>query len=301
MASVVEETAVAALFDEFSFDFVFHLAAYAAEGLSHFIKSFNYHNNLLGSVNLINACINKGTVKCFVFTSSIAVYGSNQLPMREDLVPEPEDPYGIAKLAVERELRISHGMFGLPYIVFRPHNVYGERQNLGDRYRNVIGIFMNQAMRGEPFTIFGSGHQTRAFSHIADVAPVIAHSVERSQHYGETFNIGADTPYSILELASAVAEAMAVGLELRHLPERFEVEHAYADHSKAQRAFGDLMSGVTLDEGLRRMAQWAKTRGPQDVRSFYRLETTKNLPPAWAEDQAERHSGAAREGLALAS
>ena len=151
--SICDHALVDQLFAEYRFDYVFHLAAYAAEGLSHFIKRFNYTNNLIGSVNLINASVNAGTVQCFLFTSSIAVYGSNQLPMTEHLIPAPEDSYGIAKYAVEQELRISHEMFGLPYIIFRPHNVYGERQNIGDRYRNVIGIFMNQAMRGEPFTL----------------------------------------------------------------------------------------------------------------------------------------------------
>src|SRR5437879_6917934 len=116
--------------------------------------------------------------------------------MREDLTPTPEDPYGIAKLAVEQELSASHNMFGLNYIIFRPHNVYGERQNIGDPYRNVVGIFMNQIMQGLPCTIFGDGSQTRAFTHISDVAPVIAQSALDPQAYGEVFNIGADTPYS---------------------------------------------------------------------------------------------------------
>lgn len=134
------------------FDYVYHLAAYAAEGLSHFIKRFNYNNNLIGSINLINASINTG-VKCFVFTSSIAVYGTSpELPMTEATLACPEDPYGIAKYAVEQELKVSHEMFGLDYIIFRPHNVYGERQNIGDKYRNVVGIFMNQILQGKPMT-----------------------------------------------------------------------------------------------------------------------------------------------------
>src|SRR6185436_14584617 len=164
--SITDQDLVNRLFDRYSFANVYHLAAYAAEGLSHFIKRFNYNNNLIGSVNLINASLNSGRVKCLVFTSSIAVYGRNQVPMTEDLVPQPEDPYGIAKYAVELDLKESHEMFGLNHIIFRPHNVYGERQNIGDRYRNVIGIFMNQILRGEPMTIFGDGEQTRAFSHI---------------------------------------------------------------------------------------------------------------------------------------
>ena len=163
------------LFQEHQFEYVFHLAAYAAEGLSHFIRRFNYQNNLIGSINLINASINTGTVKCFVFTSSIAVYGANQLPMREDTTPLPEDPYGISKLAVELDLKSALEMFGLNYMIFRPHNVYGERQNIGDPYRNVVGIFMNQIMQGKELTIFGDGLQTRAFSHVDDVAPIIAH------------------------------------------------------------------------------------------------------------------------------
>ena len=164
--SILDADLIDRLFREHKFTYVYHLAAYAAEGLSHFIKRFNYNNNLIGSVNLINASINHD-VKCFVFTSSIAVYGAGQSPMKEEMVPIPEDSYGIAKLAVEQELKVSHEMFGLDYIIFRPHNVYGERQNIGDRYRNVVGIFMNQILRGEPLTIFGDGTQVRAFTQLS--------------------------------------------------------------------------------------------------------------------------------------
>lgn len=207
--SITDAALIKELFAEHQFEFVFHLAAYAAEGLSHFIKHFNYTNNLLGSVNLINASVNHN-VKCFVFTSSIAVYGRNQVPMTEDAVPQPEDPYGIAKYAVELDLREAHEMFGLNYVIFRPHNVYGEFQNIGDRYRNVIGIFMNQILQSQPMTVFGDGSQTRAFSYIDDVAPVIAASIERSQSHNEIFNVGADKPYSVNELAGVVARAMGV-------------------------------------------------------------------------------------------
>ncbi|MEQ8521146.1 MAG: NAD-dependent epimerase/dehydratase family protein, partial [Vicingaceae bacterium] len=160
--SITDVALINELFAKHKFEYVFHLAAYAAEGLSHFIRNFNYHNNLIGSINLINASVNAGTVKCFVFTSSIAVYGHNQLPMKEETVPAPEDPYGIAKYAVEQDLRAAKEMFGLDSMIFRPHNVYGERQNIGDPYRNVVGIFMNQIMQGKKLTIFGDGSQSRA-------------------------------------------------------------------------------------------------------------------------------------------
>lgn len=175
--SITDTALVSELFDKHKFDYVYHLAAYAAEGLSHFIRRFNYTNNLIGSVNLINESV-KHKVKCFVFTSSIAVYGPGQVPMNEEMTPTPEDPYGIAKYAVELDLKAAHEMFGLDYVIFRPHNVYGENQNIGDKYRNVIGIFMNQIMQGLPLTVFGDGEQTRAFSYIDDVAIPVAKCVD---------------------------------------------------------------------------------------------------------------------------
>ena len=279
--SVSDSALVKKLFADNKFDYVFHLAAYAAEGLSHFIKHFNYTNNLLGSVNLINASVNHG-VKCFVFTSSIAVYGRNQLPMTEDAMPQPEDPYGIAKYAVEMDLRESHEMFGLNYVIFRPHNVYGEFQNIGDRYRNVIGIFMNQIMQGQPMTIFGDGTQTRAFSYIDDVAPVIAASITRSKSYNQVFNVGADKPYSVNELATVVTKAMGATSPIKHLEARNEVVHAYSAHEKVRQHFGDLIKNVSLEEGVAKMAAWARKAGARQGKPFKGIEVRKNLPPSWA-------------------
>ncbi len=269
------------LFSEHQFTYVFHLAAYAAEGLSHFIRRFNYTNNLIGSINLINASINAGTVKCFVFTSSIAVYGANQLPMKEDNTPQPEDPYGISKLAVEQDLKSAHEMFGMDYIIFRPHNVYGERQNIGDPYRNVVGIFMNQIMQGKKLTIFGDGMQTRAFSHIDDVAPVIAKSIEIPEAYNEVFNIGADKPYTVKELATLVCDAFDVKEQIQSLEARNEVVHAYSSHDKVHKYFGDMIKNVPLKDGIERMVQDAKAKGPRQGEKFKNIEIEKNMPPAW--------------------
>jgi UDP-glucose 4-epimerase len=279
--SVTDAALVDKLFAEHQFEHVFHLAAYAAEGLSHFIKRFNYTNNLLGSVNLINASVNHN-VACFVFTSSIAVYGKNQLPMTESAVPQPEDPYGIAKYAVELDLKEAHEMFGLNHVIFRPHNVNGEFQNIGDRYRNVIGIFMNQILQGQPMTIFGDGTQTRAFSYIADVAPVIAASITRPGSYNQVFNVGADKPYSVNELATVVAGAMGSKPQIRRLDARNEVVHAYSAHEKVRQHFGDLIKNVSLEEGVARMAAWAKQAGARQGKPFEGIEIRKNLPASWA-------------------
>jgi UDP-glucose 4-epimerase len=265
------------------FDYVFHLAAYAAEGLSHFIRNYNYTNNIIGSINLINASVNYG-VKCFVFTSSIAVYGSQQVPFTEDMTPMPEDPYGIAKYAVELDLQAAHRMFGLNYIIFRPHNVYGERQNIGDPYRNVVGIFMNQCLKGEPLTIFGDGEQRRAFTHVSDVAPLIAESIEFKTAYSQTFNIGSSFhPTTINELATNVQRVMVVPSERRvYLPARREVLDASPAHVKARRYFNALgESQVPLAEGLPLMADWVKSHGPRTSHPFSNIEISKELPPSW--------------------
>ena len=278
--SILDHELINRIFEQHSFDYVYHLAAYAAEGLSHFIKRFNYNNNLIGSVNLINACVNHG-VNCFVFTSSIAVYGSGQSPLREDMVPIPEDPYGIAKLAVEQELRVSHEMFGLDYVVFRPHNVYGERQNILDRYRNVVGIFMNQILGGESLTIFGDGTQIRAFTYIDDIAPIIASSVDIPTARNQVFNLGADEPYTINELARIVMEEMGSKCEIIHLDPRNEVKVAFSDHSKALQVFGK-HSQTTLQNGIHAMAKWVKVHGARESSIFENIEVMKNLPPSWA-------------------
>lgn len=277
--SCVDHELLTKIFAEHKFDYVFHLAAYAAEGLSHFIKRYNYTNNVIGSVNLINESV-KHNIKRFIFTSSIAVYGRNQLPMREDLVPQPEDSYGIAKYSVELELKASHEMFGLDYVIFRPHNVYGERQNTGDKYRNVIGIFMNQILRGESLTLFGDGEQKRAFSYIADVAPHIAKSATLDAAKNEIFNIGADTVYTVNELAKAVMKAMGSTAELNYLPARNEVVNAWSDHEKAKKTF-NITTETPLDEGISTMAEWVKKVGSRSTKPFAGIEIEKNLPPSW--------------------
>ena len=282
--SVQDAALVDALFERERFDYVFHLAAYAAEGLSHFIRNFNYQNNLVGSVNLVNAAVNSGSVKCFVFTSSIAVYGRNQTPMVEELVPQPEDPYGISKYAMELDLKAAREMFGLNYVIFRPHNVYGEHQNIGDPYRNVIGIFMRQILTCQPLTIFGDGEQVRAFSYIDDVAPVIAAAIDRPDTWNEVYNIGADKPWTVNELATTVCTAMGKSnSEIRHLPARNEVVTAYSSHEKVKRVFGDLVRNIPLDEGIAKMAKWAMTlKDIPEPKRFGHIEVLKNLPPSWA-------------------
>lgn len=278
--SIVDNTLIDQLFNTENFDYVYHLAAYAAEGLSHFIKRFNYNNNLIGSINLINAAVNHN-IKCFIFTSSIAVYGSSPtLPMTEEIIPHPEDSYGIAKFAIEQELFACKEMFDLNFIIFRPHNVYGERQNVGDKYRNVVGIFMNQILQNKPMSVFGDGKQTRAFSYIGDMAPVMAEAIENQAAFNQIFNIGADQPYTINQLVQSVAKAMKVEPLINNLPPRNEVQDAYSSHKKIESVFGK-REGHSLDQGLENMAKWVRQHGSRQSSKFENIEITKNFPEAW--------------------
>ena len=165
----------------------------------------------------------------------------------------------------------------------QPHNVYGEYQNLGDKYRNVVGIFMNQLMQNKPLSVFGDGLQTRAFSYIGDVAPHIANAVNIPKAYNQVFNIGADKEFTVKELADTVCEVMEMKSSLRFLPARNEVMHAYADHAKAHNVFGT-GSNISLKDGLTRMFDWAKKAGIKKSTKFEGIEITEKLPSFWIED-----------------
>jgi UDP-glucose 4-epimerase len=287
--SITNQKLLKKLFSTYKFDYVFHLAAYAAEGLSHFIRNFNYNNNLIGSINLINLSVIYH-IKRFIYTSSIAVYGSNQAPFTEEIVPIPEDPYGIAKYAVELDLKAASAMFGLNYTIFRAHNVYGKRQNIFDPFRNVIGIFMKNILDNTSLPIFGDGQQKRAFSYIDDVAPYIANCINLKQTINKTYNIGSDSPYSVFDLANHVASAMSTTPKIKYLPIRHEVKYAFASHEKIKKDF-NISSSVSLKNGLEKMAYWVKhssnfERNPEPSRSSgsgsrVNLEVAINLPKSW--------------------
>ena len=267
------------VFSEEKPDYIFHFAAYAAEGLSPFIRTYNYTNNVISSSNVINACVNND-VKKIIFTSSMAVYGVGSPPFTESQRPHPEDPYGIAKYAVEMDLPMAESMFGLRYSIVRPHNVLGIYQNIWDRYRNVIGIWIRKALAGEPLTIFGDGTQVRAFSDIE----FYMEPFEKLMfgHDGETFNIGADREFTINEASDLVIEvAKEFGLEASkvHLEKRNEVHTAYCDHTKARELLG-FDDQTDLKQTVRRMFSWAIEQKPNPIRDM-NYEIEKNMYSFW--------------------
>jgi UDP-glucose 4-epimerase len=278
--SVTNSEAVDLIFAGSKIEYVFHFAAYAAEGLSHHIRRFNYQNNVIGSMNVINAAINHN-VKRFVFASSAAVYGDSDSVCGEGSKCEPIDPYGVAKLAVEMDLRCAAKSHGLASTVFRMHNVYGERQNLADRYRNVVGIFMRAAIEGRPMPIFGDGSQIRQFTYVGDITGPIIDSVLRDDTAGKAINIGSDDYMSVESLARQVSGVAGIPHRAHHLPPRREAHSVTLHHERYRRLFPDQPT-TPLFTSLWRMWEWARTLSklPEPER-FGAIEIERGLPESW--------------------
>ena len=266
------------LFEEHKPEVLVHFAAYAAEGLSPFIRNYNYRNNLICSANLINECIKHDTK--FIFTSSMAVYGEQEPPFTEDKRPQPIDPYGIAKYAVECDLKLAHEQFGLRYNIVRPHNVLGIYQNIWDKYRNVIGIFIRKTLNGQPILVYGDGEQTRAFSDIKYYMEPFDRLL--TEYDGETFNIGADKYFTLNEVAEAVQKVgKKYGYEvpIEHGEPRHEVKHAYCDHTKAKSML-QFSDGTNLDDLIESMFVWAMKQPNRKVKTM-EYEVTKDIYDYW--------------------
>ena len=268
------------LFKKIRPDYVYHFAAYAAEGLSPFIRNFNYQNNLVCSANVINECIKNG-VKKIIFTSSMAVYGEQKPPFKETMIPNPIDPYGISKYAVEMDLACAKSQFGLDYTIVRPHNVIGIRQNIWDKYRNVIGIWIRRVMRKESICIFGDGLQERALSNIKFCLEPFEKLM--FDHGGDVFNLGCPKQYSLNEIADTVAKvAKELGFDpkIEHLVQRHgEAKFAYCNHDKAEKVLG-FKDETNLEETIKEMFEWAVNQPDREVKQMT-YEIDKGMYPYW--------------------
>mgnify|MGYP001614934860 CR=1 FL=1 len=276
--SVTDKKWFDAIFESITPDYVYHFAAYAAEGLSPFIRNFNYTNNLIGSVNVINNCVKFNSK--IIFTSSMAVYGKGTPPFHEDDMPNPVDPYGIAKYAVEMDIKQAHDQFGLRYSIVRPHNIIGIYQNIWDKYRNVIGIWIRLVLKGEPITIFGDGTQKRAFSDVKFYMEPLEKLMEQGD--GEIFNLGADKEYPIKEVAHVLGFLGAesgFSSTTKYLEKRHEVKDAFCSHAKAK-ALLDFKDETNLQETIREMFEWAKTQPDREVKVMD-YEIDKNMYDYW--------------------
>ena len=266
-------------FEVNKFDYVFHFAAYAAEGLSPFIRSFNYDNNLKSTARIVNECI-KTDVKRLVFTSTLAVYGHGSGGIFDETQQQsPIDPYGVAKYACEMDIQIANEQHGLDYCIIRPHNVYGIKQNIWDKYRNVLGIWMFQYLNNQPLTIFGDGEQTRAFSYIDDSLEPLWNAAVRPEASKETINLGGIEEYSIKKAAEVLKEIMGAE-KVVHLEGRHEVKHSIPTYQKSVDILG-FEHKTSLKEGLTEMWEWAKKQPMRERFVWPSYELEKGIYSFW--------------------
>jgi UDP-glucose 4-epimerase len=266
------------VFDSEKPNLVYHMAAYAAEGLSPFMRTFNYKNNLLSTAHVINNCINYN-INRLVFTSTMAVYGHGTPPFAEVDLPNPIDPYGVAKYACEMDIKIAGDQHGLDWCVIRPHNVYGRKQNIWDKYRNVLGIWMYQHMRNQPMTVFGDGKQQRAFSYIDDTLEPLYKAGVQENCSKQIINLGGMTHYSINEANQILREVIGTG-EKVHKEKRHEVKDAHPTWEKSV----ELLSyedSYSLYDGLVEMWEWAQKQQEKHQKFWDKYEIEKGIYEFW--------------------
>jgi len=259
-------------FERHQFDYVYHFAAYAAEGLSPFIRTYNYQNNLVATSRIITQCI-KHDVKRLVFTSTLAVYGHGYGGIfDESQIPKPIDPYGVAKYGCEMDIQIAGEQHGLDWCIIRPHNVYGIKQNIWDKYRNVLGIWMYQHLNGQPMTIFGDGTQTRAFSFIDDSLEPLWKASFKPEASKQIINLGGIEEVSINEASKILREVIGKG-EILYLEGRHEVKHSIPTFQKSIDIL-DFNYKTSMKDGLTIMWDWAKKQPMRErfVWPFYELD-----------------------------
>lgn len=266
-------------FEVNKFDYVFHFAAYAAEGLSPFIRSYNYDNNLKVTARIVNECI-KHNIKRLVFTSTLAVYGHGYGGVfDENQQQSPINPYGVAKYACEMDIQIASEQHGLDWTIIRPHNVYGIKQNIWDKYRNVLGIWMFQHLNGMDMTIFGDGKQTRAFSYIDDSLEPLWNAAIKPEACYQIINLGGIREISINEAAQTLQDVIGGGNVL-HLEARHEVKHSIPTFQKSIDLLG-FEHKTDLKEGLTQMWEWAKQQPMRERFVWSSYELDKGIYSYW--------------------
>ena len=266
------------LFKKHKPEYVFHFAAYAAEGLSPFIRKFNYRNNLLATADVINNCI-KYDIKRLVFTSTLAVYGDGTPPFSEEAPLQPIDPYGVAKLGCELDIHIAGQQHNLDWCIIRPHNVYGIKQNIWDKYRNVLGIWMYQHMNRDDITIFGDGEQKRAFSYIDNCLEPFWKAAIDERASKQIINVGGIKEHTINEAADILIDVMGGGKKV-YLEPRHEVKYAYPTYEKSQFLL-DYKEDVDLKQGLTNMWEWAQKQKKRKRFFWNEYELDKGIYSYW--------------------
>jgi UDP-glucose 4-epimerase len=216
-------------------DYVFHIAAEARiqPAILNPIEAVSI--NSVGTCTVLQ-CSREAGVKRVVYSSTSSGYGMNQSPNIETQPDDCLNPYSVSKVSGEKLCKMYTNLYGLPTILFRYFNVYGERQPLKGQYAPVVGIFLRQRAVGESLTIVGDGNQRRDFTHVRDVvqANILAATKEvDSDVFGQLYNVGTGNNYSINQIARMISDNT-----INIAPRPGESRVTLANNQKLRRTFG---------------------------------------------------------------
>ena len=215
----------------------------------------------------------------------MSVYGNiYNPPFSEDLQPRPIDPYGIAKYSVEQDLRVAYEQHKLPYTIVRPHNFYGRNQNIWDKYRNVLGIWMWQIINGYSPTIFGDGSQVRAFSYVDDSLIPFWNASQKDECVGEIINLGGIHEVSIQKACDTLLKVTGTDLLPEHHEMRHEAHYAYSTWDKSVRML-DFEHKTSLEDGLTKMWKWAQKQPNRKRFVWKNYEIDKGIYSYWKNEE----------------
>lgn len=266
-------------------DLVVHTACTAYEGLSVFSPALVTRNTSHIATVAVSASIKHG-VKKFVHMSSMARYGTqDKVPFTEDMIPKPQDPYGIAKYATELLIKNLCETHGMDYVILVPHNIIGPRQKYDDPFRNVASIMINRMLQGKQPIIYGDGTQMRCFSFMQDVIDPLMIACETDVANGKVVNIGPDESFvTINELAAIIASILQVDLDPIYMPGRpQEVKHANCSADLARKLLG-YETKTTLAQGLIELTNYIMMRGPKEFNYHLPIEfITEKTPKTWVD------------------
>lgn len=266
-------------------DLIIHTACTAYEGLSVFSPYLVGQNTYQISMSVFTAAA-ENKVSKVINCSSMARYGQQEItPFTEEMIPKPQDPYGIAKLASEQTLDILSKVHNFDYVNLVPHNIIGPRQKYDDPFRNVVSIMINRILNNKPPIIYGDGSQLRCFSDIEDVVNPIYNSIDNPKAVGQTINIGPDEGViSINDLAIKVLKLLNSNLEPIYVdPRPQEVEIAHCSSDKAREIL-NYETSHTLDDSINKIAEWIIKKGPKNFRYHLDIEIlNKKTPKTWTD------------------
>jgi UDP-glucose 4-epimerase len=234
-------------------DAVIHQAAQIHVNTSVEDPLYDAHVNIMGTINLLEACRKTG-VKKVVYASSAAVYGNPEyLPIDEKHPVCPLSGYGVSKYTVEHYLHVYHHLYGLKYTILRYANVYGLRQDPRGE-GGVISILVDKYLNRQPFTIFGDGEQTRDYIYVEDVARANLAALERGD--GEVLNIGTGVSTSLNDVVKLFDRIAGYKNNVEYGPERpGDIKFSYFDNTKACQTLA-WEPKITLAEGLRKTYEY---------------------------------------------